>query len=812
MLNESEFKDYCKRTKLSQAATEYVQTVRSSAPARRVGDTAKGNVCAHVPVPSIGQTVQTESRTCEAVFLYETELSADALEIWDQPRPLQLRRDKGSRGTHVSNYTPDYLVLRGAGPVLIECKPLSTADRLMGEKPDDWSFIDGQRVFVPAAAAAEQLGLRHEVYITDDTAPIHLANLEFLYALHVAGASGDGSGKLEVATQKLATESKTVLELCGSVRNLAPSTVYQWISNGQVFGPLKAQLLSQEDVFRVFATRDAAVAFEAELVAAMREQPCETGDTDLGAIVHATPQELERATTLLARFEEVVRGDRKPTRTEYRYRARYEAIVARNGNPVAAFLPKFCKRGNRVSRLTPAQDQVIADIIQTHYTTGICKRVTQLLGHVDHACEAAGVPRVSRDSLARRCKQIPPQLVAEGRLGNRGYHNALRPVTAEHATLRCEVPGLFAHVDSTQLDARVFACVVNEWISEPPWIYVLFDEACTRGLGAWIGLGKSDRFALALSYRDTARRQGAIPPYIFADRGAEFGSVWWETTLASHNVAKYMRPPGAPRFGGIQESGLKQINDSVATQLAGSTWADQHARSASGSKKSRATARLLLEVVGREVFHFIFEEWNKTRHGTADGTPDELWFRGQEQFGNVLRPMTLDRDFLISTSIPVDVKLGERKGLRVAYREYWSAEMDAVRKPLKIDDARIDPGTPSILYVKTRDRWFTTYARDHHAVVTLTAEGRFLENYRLRSNANASSQSRRDREAQRAARLDKLQASNDALPFVYAAVAPDPAPEPMPEMSPDSDANIDLDQYEDIPSLAVTQGDNAHVA
>src|SRR5689334_14424570 len=131
MLNQSEFVVYCKQEKLSQATIDYIQTVRSEPPSRRVGDDARGNVCSRIPAQSISQTVQAESRTCEAIFVFQTELFDGALEIWDQPASIQLRRDKGANRTHVSKYTPDFLVLRKDGPALIECKPKDSLDRLI---------------------------------------------------------------------------------------------------------------------------------------------------------------------------------------------------------------------------------------------------------------------------------------------------------------------------------------------------------------------------------------------------------------------------------------------------------------------------------------------------------------------------------------------------------------------------------------------------------------------------------------------------------------------------------------------------------
>jgi hypothetical protein len=575
------------------------------------------------------------------------------------------------------------------------------------------------------------------------------------------------------------------------------------IVQGALYGALRAQLVTQPDTFRLFLEADAADQFENELIQAYRSAPENDTTTDLAALVQSSPSELAHATKIYDALKPVLAGERRPTRTQYRYLARVRALSAENGHPLAACLPRFARRGNRNSRLTPQQERAAGEVIKAFWMSGISKDIPKLNGYLDNLCETRGIPRISTESLRLRCARVAPQVVAEGRLGVRGYNAAHPPVAADRATLRTEIPGLVAHLDSTQFDCRVWDDLALSSFCAPPWIYVAYDEASNRALGAWVGFGKGDRFALSLAFRDMVARQGRVPPFFVVDRGAEYGSTFWQVLLASANSTMYQRPSGAPRFGGLVESSLKQINDKLASRLAGATWADQRARSASGSKKSRETARLELAAIIAVVHWFLFDEWNKTRHGTADANPDELWNLAVPQWGLLGSPMKLDPAFLIATSVPVDVRLGVRKGIRCGYREYWADELNAIRRPYKFQATRLDPATPSILYVKTKDRWVATLGREHNLILPMTVEGRFLENYRLRTNAALAREDQRGSQQRISKRVEDLERSHAAAAAAGTTAEAECTPPPAPfSPVPLPPAEVDLDSCEDIPYIA----------
>ena len=760
-------------------------------------------MCGRIPTLAIDQTVQTESRQCEALFVYQAELSRDVLEIWDQPSPLQLRRKLKNGRTHVSGYTPDFLLLRTDGPVLVECKTEDELHRKMAEKPDEWSFTEDAPKFAPASLAASAIGLKHLVHVSDDRAPVQLANYEYLHALHLAEQAPVRDSVRNAISRRLSKQSLTIVELCAAIRRLEPPVVSTLIVQGALYGALRAQLLTQPDTFRLFLNADAAAKFERELIRVYRSAPEHDATTDLSALVQASPTELAHATKIHDALQPVLTGERRPTRAQYRYLARVRALSAENAHPLAACLPHFARRGNRKSRLTAHQESAAKEVIKNFWTSGICKNVPSLLGHLDALCNTRGIPRISEESLRIRCGRAAPEAVAEGRLGVRGYNAAHPPVAADHATLRCEIPGLIAHLDSTQFDCRVWDDLALSSFCAPPWIYVVYDEASNRALGAWIGFGKADRFALSMTFRDMVARQGRVPPYWIVDRGAEYGSTFWQVLLASANSTMYQRPSGAPRFGGLVESSLKQINDQLANRLAGATWADQRARSASGSKKSRATARLELAAIIAAVRWFLFDVWNTTRHGSADANPDELWNFAMPRWGVLGSAMKTDLAFLIATSVQVKVRLGERKAIRCGYRAYWADELNSIRRPYRFEATRLDPATPSILYVKTKDRWVTTLGREHNLILPMTVEGRFMENYRLRTNAALAREDQRGSQQRVAKRVEDLKRSHAAAAASGTTAEAESTPPPAPfSPVPPPPAEVDLDSCEDIPYIS----------
>ena len=96
---------------LTSEGRKFVDLVRNSPPARRVGSRTT-NVCGRLPSRKMGHTVQYDSRHCERVFAVGCEFAESVVEYWDQPVTIKLRYRSAS-GKNVGHlHTPDYMVIR----------------------------------------------------------------------------------------------------------------------------------------------------------------------------------------------------------------------------------------------------------------------------------------------------------------------------------------------------------------------------------------------------------------------------------------------------------------------------------------------------------------------------------------------------------------------------------------------------------------------------------------------------------------------------------------------------------------------------
>jgi putative transposase len=81
-----------------------------------------------------------------------------------------------------------------------------------------------------------------------------------------------------------------------------------------------------------------------------------------------------------------------------------------------------------------------------------------------------------------------------------------------------------------------------------------------------------------MAFRECVKRHQRLPQECFADRGPEFGSVYFETLLTRHFVTKKDRPALQPRMGSVIELFFGTTTTQLLHQLLGNTRASKHPR------------------------------------------------------------------------------------------------------------------------------------------------------------------------------------------------------------------------------------------
>jgi len=163
-----------------QASRELRAYLRAAlkAPSRRVRSTPR-SMSGRYPSKKLGVTIGFESATLELPTILALEHDPDVLFYLEQPPALTLKYKSNGRMRGYKQ-TPDFLVIRRDGIALIECKRLEFIHKRAVSNPELFVQADGRWSCPPAAAAAGEMGIAHELWTEAHFNAIELNNKVFL--------------------------------------------------------------------------------------------------------------------------------------------------------------------------------------------------------------------------------------------------------------------------------------------------------------------------------------------------------------------------------------------------------------------------------------------------------------------------------------------------------------------------------------------------------------------------------------------------------------------------------------------------------
>ncbi|MGH8050547.1 MAG: hypothetical protein ACREPB_07815 [Arenimonas sp.] len=772
MLNDKEFNTYIQEQEVSASATSYIDTTRKSNPAKAAGDGALLNMSCRLASRKMGHIVQAASRTVELPYAIHCELHPTVFEFWDQPRPIRLIRVRLSKKTnkdirHVASYTGDYLTLYGSGPAIVECKSASAYEKLKSKRPSDWSISDSEIVYFPALVAAQNLGLAHIVVMPESHYAIRVNNYELMYACRYSQAPKNEAALLEETRASLADDPKTIAQLCEEVDGLNDSLIIHWLSRFELHSCVRSQLLMERHSAYIYLNADDAKTRDDFLKA---EQDRNNGFIDsskLSIVLTCSASALRTGEAHQKKYQEFLDGKRSKTRHERRFPEELiRECINRSGNPLHLFIPNYKCRGNRNDRYSPKQIEIFNKALKQIMASPSRATPTRVLARMDRLSKAdpRSIEQVSLESVRLRLKKEDQEKIALAHAGLRGFHGERPPIDPLFGTLRTWVPGLVVHIDSTQWDQRLWKESGFADILPCPWWYGAFDEGSGRCVGASLAFGKSDTFAMSLVMRDMARRLGFLPAFIVTDRGSEFQSILFETLSALCSVSTFLRPAGGARFSSEAENGMRLPNVQMAQRLSGSTFLDKAGRSADGKKKGRYNARMTYQLARQALIWYLFEFFNKNKHGTAPDTPDNLWDEGRLCYPMVGCELLEPQNWAIASSVPVKGTVERLKGIRTYYRTYSSNELsEALKRNETPSRNRIDPEIPTLMYSTIHGQVIKAHDRQHLRLSSLPTEAQVAEQFLHRLRAKENSNDRREQRMKLDTRLDQMEEVADLL-------------------------------------------------
>jgi hypothetical protein len=180
MLGSVELTRLCQRLGRSAEARTTVESIRSSAPTRRVRSAA-GNVSVRYPSRKMGVSIQAESHRNELAGIYEKEHDPQTLEYYDQPPPIKLLYEARDGRRLGVLHTPDYFVIRIDSIGWEEWKTEAELARLSERMPNRYLRGEERRWRCPPGERyAEQFGFFYRVRSSAEIDWVFQRNLLFL--------------------------------------------------------------------------------------------------------------------------------------------------------------------------------------------------------------------------------------------------------------------------------------------------------------------------------------------------------------------------------------------------------------------------------------------------------------------------------------------------------------------------------------------------------------------------------------------------------------------------------------------------------
>lgn len=700
------------RAGLTAQQTHQLECMVADSATRVVGQGALDNMRCRVASKKNDDCRVVESHTCERVFAYELELGSAVLGYYAQVPCRGIFRYRTDGGSHVSNATLDFLVFYENRVELVECKTESWL--VKNEREGEWERTNTGWTSCPYRRWAAEKGLRFRVWTPPHPVAIYLRNLEAVYALVKAPLSAEEGRVAQGVASLIAKRPHSLEELSALVIGFRERIALWLMANGQCYGLMRSTPIHRRDQFVLYADKKHADTADHELLGNLMD--------DYGAcVLHhplhlATVMDYRKSQERFDRLNRIASGEEKSTRRMSELAREVREAIASGTSALSACLTSHAKKGNRLTRLDPVQDECIEWAISNLWNRGKVKNRKTLWFCLEEECHRRDVKVPHQNTLNRRLKRedVTRRALATG--GMRAYQ-AVKPSSDPRYRSGIAIGyGHTLHIDSSQFDNLCITEHESEFLGEMLWFYVGIDEATGMPMAHALIFGRARTLGLAILIRNFIERHGFLPACIVVDRGSENESNWLKRFCLEAGITLIYSPTGGSRFNSQAENCIKQINHGVAHDLPGSRLPDMKGRSVDGKFKSKKTAKITYMALSKALEDYVYGDLPKTPDGN-DATPIEKRDESIARYGLLSNTCKLDDDMRIKTAVPIRFtgKATEKRGIRTGSGAFTSDELKALLRTNKPEEVRQDCIDWSLLYVRIKNVWVKAF---HSAVLT----------------------------------------------------------------------------------------------
>lgn len=343
---------------------------------------------------------------------------------------------------------------------------------------------------------------------------------------------------------------------------------------------------------------------------------------------------------------------------------------------VTDMLVKKSHGGKGKSRLPEEIDQIIQDVLKSHYLNKQKFSVTTVWNEIVQRCQKQNLSIPAQNTVRLRIEKLSPDIVIKKRIGN----NAARSLHTAGGI----PPKITKLLEQVQIDHTIIDLMIVDDISRKsigrPYLTVAIDvfSRCLIGILITLEAPSAVSVGLCLAHAVSDKRpwleklgvdvewpMTGKPLSLYLDNAVEFKSEALRRGCEQHAIILNYRPPGQPHYGGIVERVIGTLMQKVH-EIPGTTFSNPIQK---GEYNSEAKAVLTLNELERWLVLAI-SHYHGTIHKGLKQTPASKWLDGIAEFGN---PYTVKypRSFLIDF-LPVLRRKINRDGFIIDHITYYS--------------------------------------------------------------------------------------------------------------------------------------------
>jgi putative transposase len=210
------------------------------------------------------------------------------------------------------------------------------------------------------------------------------------------------------------------------------------------------------------------------------------------------------------------------------------------------------------------------------------------------------------------------------------------------------------------------------------------------------------------------QRHQRLPQEIIVDRGADFGSVYFETLLARYFITKKERPPAAPHFGSVVERLFGTTTTEFLNQLRGNTQAQRPPHSLTPEVDPQRLAVWTLERFTARLSEWAYEVYDQMTHPALGQSPRDTFVHGMQLAGARLhRLIPYSEEFIMLTRPTTRTgyaTVHRARGLTLNGLHYWHERMRmGVGVGQKVP-VRYEPYDMGVVYAFLEGQWLECIA------------------------------------------------------------------------------------------------------